>query len=182
MARWTWDAAAMAAAPAQANSALHSIYMERCRTLAQASDRRDELIERIEALMATSDGEEWTLERIARRLSLSTRSLQRHLSARGLNFRSIMDDNRQRIGKRLLLETDLSIAEIAWNVGYADPSCFYHAFVRWTGRPPGIFRAATDREVVAATRTLSSSVVTPGTVPLPSDFAIEAPCFGSGKR
>ena len=40
----------------------------------------------------------------------------------------------------LLRQSDLSIAEIAYLVGFESPPSFFRAFARWTGQTPGDFR------------------------------------------
>lgn len=51
-----------------------------------------------------------------------------------------------RIGqaKHLLLETGISISEIARSVGYADPFCFSRVFRKHTGMSPSKFRSSAD--------------------------------------
>ena len=48
--------------------------------------------------------------------------------------------------KRNLLYTGMTVAEIAWSVGFADPAYFNRFFSRRTGGSPGAFRAATARK------------------------------------
>ena len=44
---------------------------------------------------------------------------------------------------RLYLEQpDIAVAEVAYLLGFADPSTFNRAFKRWTGETPARFRAA----------------------------------------
>ena len=45
--------------------------------------------------------------------------------------------------KHLLLETGISISEIARSVGYADPFCFSRIFRKYTGMSPSEFRCST---------------------------------------
>ena len=35
----------------------------------------------------------------------------------------------------------IAIAEVAYALGFNDPSAFHHAFVRWTGSTPGDYRS-----------------------------------------
>jgi len=43
-------------------------------------------------------------------------------------------------GKQLLQETDLTIAEIAYEVGFNNPNYFSRTFHRYYGRPPSAYR------------------------------------------
>jgi len=78
---------------------------------------------------------------IARRLNTTSRSLQRHLQAEGLSFQGLLDDARREAAQRHLQESSLTIAEIAYLLGYSEPSAFHRAFRRWTGQTPKRVRA-----------------------------------------
>ena len=58
----------------------------------------------------------------------------------GLTFAGIMQSLKSDLAKRHLADQTLSISEIAWLLGYHDPSAFTHAFKRWTGRAPTALR------------------------------------------
>ncbi len=73
--------------------------------------------------------------------STSVRTLQRLLDRAGTNYSRVVDELRLMVAKRHLLEGDEPLAEIARQVGYADPAHFTRAFRRWTGERPSSFRA-----------------------------------------
>ena len=73
---------------------------------------------------------------VARRLGMSTRSLTRQLAEEGTTFGEIRERLRQRLAARYLADHRLSIQQIAWLLGYAEPGAFSHAFKRWTGTSP----------------------------------------------
>src|SRR5215204_3395253 len=83
------------------------------------------------------------VEVIASRLGMSQRTLARRLAREGLNFTEIMDELRADLAKRHLQDSQLSISQIAWLVGYQEVSAFTHAFKRWTGMPPRQMRSRT---------------------------------------
>jgi AraC-like DNA-binding protein len=80
-------------------------------------------------------------EIIASRLGMSERTLARRLALEGLNFSEVMDELRADLAKRHLEDSELSISQIAWLVGYQEVSAFTHAFKRWTGRTPRQMRS-----------------------------------------
>jgi AraC-like DNA-binding protein len=82
------------------------------------------------------------LSEVAARLGVSIRTLERRLAAEGVSFLDVLDDLRFELAKRYLQERNLPISQIAWLLGYADPSAFTHSFRRWAGRPPTELRAA----------------------------------------
>ncbi|MEP4196099.1 MAG: helix-turn-helix domain-containing protein [Aliishimia sp.] len=73
---------------------------------------------------------------IAKILALSERTLSRRLSEEGLNFQDIVDDARKRSAKALMENTELSLTEISYRLGFADQSSFTRAFRRWSGSSP----------------------------------------------
>ena len=78
---------------------------------------------------------------IAKRLAMHPRTLQRRLEELGTSFQSLYDEARRSLAERYLSEDRLAIGEIAFLLGYSDPSNFHRAFRRWTGRTPAQFRA-----------------------------------------
>jgi AraC-like DNA-binding protein len=81
------------------------------------------------------------LEAVAAHLHLSSRSLHRRLADEGTNFRQIKDALRRDLALARLAKTDTPVAAIAAELGYADPSAFYRAFIEWTGTGPSDYRA-----------------------------------------
>jgi AraC-like DNA-binding protein len=82
------------------------------------------------------------LETVARDLAVSPRTLQRRLAAAGSSFDALVDDAAREIAEKQLRESSLSLAEIAYLVGYSEPASFHRAFKRWTGTTPHAFRQA----------------------------------------
>jgi AraC-like DNA-binding protein len=76
------------------------------------------------------------LNAIARSLGVSERSLQRHLNLEGFTFEGRLDVVRREAATEYLKDPGLSIAEIAYLVGYSTPGAFHRAFKRWTGTTP----------------------------------------------
>jgi AraC-like DNA-binding protein len=81
-----------------------------------------------------------TLEAIATRLGTTAWTLQRQLSVEGTGFRTLLDDTRKQLALDYLKETDSSLAEIAWLLGFANPPAFHKAHQRWFGVSPGDHR------------------------------------------
>ena len=77
-----------------------------------------------------------TIEKVAKELGVSRRTLTRRLASEGLTFRKLLNSLRIDLAKRYLQEKNLPISEIAWLLGYRETSAFNHAFKRWTGSTP----------------------------------------------
>ena len=82
---------------------------------------------------------------VARDLGLSPRTLARRLEAEGLSFSSVLEKLRQDLARRYLAEDQLSIAQIAWLLGYRETAAFSHAFKRVTGKTPREARSDISR-------------------------------------
>ncbi|QFS81581.1 HTH-type transcriptional regulator VirS [Roseivivax sp. THAF40] len=77
---------------------------------------------------------------MAREMGVSERTLHRRLSEEGLSFQGILEKARRRLAEGLLVQSDHSIAEIAFLTGFAEQSSFTRAFKRWSERTPAAFR------------------------------------------
>jgi AraC-like DNA-binding protein len=76
------------------------------------------------------------LDAVAQTLGVSKRTLARRLSAEGLRFSEILDQLRSDLATRYLAQSDLSISQIAWLLGYQGVSAFSSGCKRWTGTNP----------------------------------------------
>ncbi len=82
-----------------------------------------------------------TAQGLAARLNVSVRTLHRALASEGTSYRRLLDQLRLDIAARHLLDDRMSVAEVAFLVGFSELSAFHRAFKRWTGRTPLTFRA-----------------------------------------
>jgi AraC-like DNA-binding protein len=80
------------------------------------------------------------LASVAKKLATSTRSLQRRLADEGTRFEELLDELRRELAARYLQSPELTVAEVAFLLGYSDPSAFNRAFRRWAGCTPKAFR------------------------------------------
>lgn len=81
-----------------------------------------------------------TVAAVARRLEIRPRTLQRQLREHGTSVAKLLDEVRADAARRWLADPTVSIAEIAFGLGFAEVSAFHRAFVRWSGATPGHFR------------------------------------------
>jgi AraC-like DNA-binding protein len=77
---------------------------------------------------------------LARQLHITPATLRRRLRSEGQSFASLKDEMRSALAQSLLRESALSVAEIASELGFTEPSAFHRAFRKWTGTSPGAFR------------------------------------------
>ena len=82
------------------------------------------------------------LEEIAGYMLITPRTLQRKLQEENTSFRTLSDSIKEELACSLLNNNVLSITEIAYKLGYAEPSTFQRAFRQWTGKTPNAFRSS----------------------------------------
>lgn len=81
------------------------------------------------------------IEAIAMQLGVGSRTLQRRLAEAETGFQELVDTVRRRYAERYLADNRLAITEVAFLVGFSEPSNFHRAFRRWTGTTPAAYRA-----------------------------------------
>jgi AraC-like DNA-binding protein len=77
---------------------------------------------------------------IATDLGMSERTLTRQLAALGTSFNDLLDRLRNDLALKYIRESDLSLAEVSFLLGYANPPAFSLAFKRWSGKTPSKLR------------------------------------------
>ena len=75
---------------------------------------------------------------IADRLGVSRQVLTRGLASEGLTFTAVIQELRRVLALRYLEEKNLTIAHIAWLLGYKKARAFSKAFEGWTGDTPEV--------------------------------------------
>lgn len=78
---------------------------------------------------------------VAADCGVSRATLQRRLAEADCSYQQLLDEVRFAVARELLGQTQNSLDEIAFMLGYAEVSAFHHAFRRWSGTTPGDFRA-----------------------------------------
>jgi AraC-like DNA-binding protein len=81
-----------------------------------------------------------TLTRVAKKMAMSPRTLQRQLKEQGMEFKQLVADTRRRFALSYLGNRSHTLTEIAFLLGYSEVSAFNRAFKRWTGSTPLAYR------------------------------------------
>jgi len=81
-----------------------------------------------------------SVERVARQMAMSVRTLARRLEAEGTSFRRLVDVVRKEAAISHLRNRRMELTEIAFLLGYSESSAFHRSFRRWTGLTPVEFR------------------------------------------
>jgi AraC-like DNA-binding protein len=141
IARPTWDQ------PSQAPSS------ELLRALEEHADRmiagmraESQVSAQVAGLLAEElRGGDPSLSRIARRMAMSPRTLQRRLELESTSFADVLDRTRRSFAEAYVQERGLALTEIAYLLGFSEQSAFTRAFQRWYGSPPSQYRAQLAR-------------------------------------
>jgi AraC-like DNA-binding protein len=78
--------------------------------------------------------------RVAQKLGMSGRTLQRKLNEAATSYQQLLDGVRLDLSIEYLTKSQMPIAEAATLLGFADLTSFHRAFKRWMGTPPAEFR------------------------------------------
>lgn len=89
------------------------------------------------------------MDAVARRLAVSSRTLQRRLSGEGTSFKAVVDATRESLARHYLGQTHLSATEIAFLLGFDEATSFFRAFQRWTGMTPEVMRRELTRSSIS---------------------------------
>jgi AraC-like DNA-binding protein len=117
-------------------------------TLARRGKKTSPLKVRVEnAIAALLPHGEMHFDAVAAQLGMGGRTLARRLASEGHSFSNILDGLRSALARRYLAESDMSISEIAWLLGYSEVANFTHAFHRWSGTNPRTERAKSRRSI-----------------------------------
>jgi AraC-like DNA-binding protein len=105
------------------------------------------LVSRIRARLRATPPADWPdAAAMAQALRLSPSTLRHRLRQEGQSWNGLRDELRRDLAITALTESTRGVAEIALELGFAEPSAFHRAFRKWTSKSPGAYR----RDVSAA--------------------------------
>ncbi|WP_125767182.1 helix-turn-helix domain-containing protein [Lapidilactobacillus wuchangensis] len=106
-----------------------------------ANERDKSLVANVQAILLKKiPSGQFSLDDVAASLNLSRRTLQRNLSALGTTFNDEVQIARQTLVLPLMKDRTLSLIEIGYLLGYADPETFSRAFKKWFQESPSVYR------------------------------------------
>ena len=103
----------------------------------QGHGLRDEVGEAIRRGLPQGDTD---IRTVSRGMNMSRWTLNRRLKAEGTSFRSLLEETRKSLALSYLRSRDRSSSEVAFLLGFSEPSAFNRAFKRWVGTSPGEYR------------------------------------------
>jgi AraC-like DNA-binding protein len=82
-----------------------------------------------------------SIESVARRMATTPRTLRRRLAEAGTSFRKLLDETRAELARVYVRDRRIPMSEVAFLLGFSEPSTFHRAFKRWTRTTPAAWRA-----------------------------------------
>jgi len=98
------------------------------------------LSEKISYMIENNHHYNLTVEVAAKHLNMSKSTLTRKLKLESTTFKLILDKLKKQRASHLLLESELTVEAIAFDLGYEDNSNFGRSFKRWFNCAPSTFR------------------------------------------
>jgi len=90
-------------------------------------------------ILSRMDDEALSIEKVAKEMAVSVRTLQNRLEGEGVVFSDLFKDIRQKLAQNYLRE-NYSVEQITYLLGFSEPSVFRKAFKKWLGVTPREYR------------------------------------------
>jgi AraC-like DNA-binding protein len=98
------------------------------------------LVEDIKQILKASLFDHPNFDMIADAFNISGRTLRRQLCEAGTSFQKLLDNQRRQYAIECLQNTSMSTEDIAEALGFSDVANFRHAFKKWVGLSPAVYR------------------------------------------
>jgi AraC-like DNA-binding protein len=136
------DIAALQLPLATSQPQLADMCRERCAQALLSMRGEDRLLASVQEIVWSNVSRPPPLEAVAEQLGLASRTLRRRLQERGSSYQQILDSVREAVARDYLVNTELSIEQIAALVGFSEATTFRSTFKRWTGQSAADIRRA----------------------------------------
>jgi AraC-like DNA-binding protein len=136
-----FDSRTLALPLVKADASLCAVLDRHAKELLTTFPRQDTLVDRLRTLIRDElNGGDASIDRLAVKLGMSGRTLQRKLREHGTSHQELLDQMRSALAMRYLREPEMAICEVAYLLGFSESSALHRAFKRWTGMTPSEFR------------------------------------------
>ena len=126
-----------------ADATIEQVCRAQCDVLLQGMGTGRQVVDDVwRLLLSVPSNRPPPLAEVAEAMMMSPRTLERRLLAAGTSFRSIQNAVRKSMAAQYVTLGSVSGEEIAYLLGYSQPSAFYRAFKDWFDMTPTQFRDA----------------------------------------
>ena len=112
---------------------------EQCQLLLEKISLHTSLSTQIKQILKQAHNTMPSLSELCKTLDMPERTMRRKLAEEGYKFQDLLNNVRFELAKDLF-KTNLNLNEIAQRLGYSEAGNFSHAFKRWSGVSPKVFR------------------------------------------
>lgn len=120
---------------------INRLYQQQCQILLSRMTSADIYTKKVQQQLVVQVGCFPSIEQVAEKFSMTSRTLRRRLSDEGTSFKLILDNIRLELALDYLENSNLLIEEIATQLGYNSPGNFSQAFRRLKGCSPNEYRS-----------------------------------------
>lgn len=111
---------------------LHQLLCRHADELLAKLPRTNSLVDQVRTQLTRAiRAGDFGIEVIAEAMNTTSRSLQRRLKEQGTSHQELVEEMRKSLAAHYLENSQLGISEIAYLLGYSEPSAFHRAFKRW---------------------------------------------------
>ena len=145
--RFVLDAGLLGLAPVRDEEALRTFIRDAPGKLLAPYYDEVGLTAKVHARLRRRKAAEWpSLEELGDEMRLPVSTLRHRLAVEGQTYRAIKDEIRRSLAVERLASSEVNIADVAAELGFAEPSAFHRAFRKWTGKSPAEFRREVRRD------------------------------------
>ncbi len=138
--RFLYDAAWLNGTPQLGNEVTYASVLVLCDDLHDRLQHRVRVAGKVRSFLLAKLGRHMSLEDVAAHFDTPERTLRRKLREEGTSFREILDQLRAEVAVKYLRDTQMTIDDIAFALGFSETTNFRHAFHRWKRASPREFR------------------------------------------
>ncbi len=138
--RMVYDTSILDERPPMVNPISHATLRESCERLLDDLRSIEGVAGRVSRIVMETPAPFPSMDEVATKLSITSRTLRRKLKAEQRTYSEIMDEVRNTLAKKYLDANSFTVEDIANLLGFSDAANFRTSFRRWNGMSPSEFR------------------------------------------
>ena len=123
-----------------ANPISFEVLQQQCEVALEKIENHQTTASKVVHILAQCQDALPNLAQMAKLLTMSNRTLSRHLQQQKTSYQALLEQERIKRAKHLLLYTDMSVTDIAYSLHFTDSSYFTKVFKQHTQQTPAQWR------------------------------------------